>query len=307
MAMVQPFQAMAQTVQILIQAQSQRPKTQDRLGRMQLILIAAHQLLKIGKERFHTPAQGHRVHHLLQRVFQTGGDVESEPGHHSPLRGLDDQHLTSAQFLDPGAQQMDVNDHLAFLAGPVDRLELICRQPIGKVIQAHPDRLAFGIPGAQFVVGLQTTGQIPLAQLDRLPHALVDIPTVDQHVGMGLGQWLEGAPPRSAPDRPCSGKAAVLLLADRFLNVHLRVERKLVSFDQVETLKQAVAGHRASIGAGVMPALATHLFGIALHMGRVIQDQVTCHNGCLGATSIVSTGSSVAPHGRQPPAAELLQ
>jgi hypothetical protein len=48
--------------------------------------------------------------------------------------------------------------------------------------------------------------------LDRLPHALVDVPT----------------------------EGLLLLLADRFLNLHLWVERKLALLNQVETLKQIV-------------------------------------------------------------------
>lgn len=89
---------------------------------MQLILIAAHQFLKIGKMRFH------RLHHLLQRIFQAGGDVNA--GLIAARCGgrFDDQHLVRTQFLDPGAHRVNEHGDVAVLTGPDDRLKLIPRQ-----------------------------------------------------------------------------------------------------------------------------------------------------------------------------------
>jgi hypothetical protein len=59
---------MTLALQVLLQARPKCLKANGRFGRMQLILIAAYQLFKISKLRFHGPAQRHRANYLLQAV-----------------------------------------------------------------------------------------------------------------------------------------------------------------------------------------------------------------------------------------------
>src|SRR3989304_3039530 len=102
------------------------------------------------------------------------------------------------------------------------------------------------------MVGLQTTRKIPLALSDSLPHVLIDVPTVHQNMRMCFRQWLKAFYGLQrhldfAPEDP------LLSFADRFLDVHLRFERILAIFYQIDSLKQAVARHGVLMRAGVVP------------------------------------------------------
>ena len=90
-----------------------------------------------------------------------------------------------------------------------------------------------------------------MAQLDCLPYTLVDIPAIDEHLGMGLRKRLEVLH-HAHGQVHLAPEGSFLLLTDRFLDVHLRVERELVAFNQIQTLKQAVAWHGTPVGAGIM-------------------------------------------------------
>jgi hypothetical protein len=284
MPLVILLQPVTQTVQILVEAETQRPKAANGLGRTQLILIAAHQLLKICKERFHGPAFRHCFDHLLQGIVQTSGDVETGLFHRRIGRGPDDQHLADAKFLNAGLDEVRPDPLFSFLAGPQHRFEGFGTQPGGELIQSQPHPLARPwIQHPQLMIGLQPASEIPAPPFDRLPHGFVDVPTIDQHVRVGVWHRLK-AFHRLESHVDLALENSLFLFADRFLDVHLRIERVLAVFEQVDPLKQAVSGHTALISAGVMPALPAHHLGVALDVGRVIQDQVTGHQGCRGTT-----------------------
>ena len=61
------FQGLPEVGERLVDTQPQGPKAANRFGRMQLIVVAAHEFFEICKERFHRPAGGE------------GGDPLSRP------------------------------------------------------------------------------------------------------------------------------------------------------------------------------------------------------------------------------------
>jgi len=81
----------------------------------------------------------------------------------------------------------------------------------------------------------------------------------------------------------------LLLLADAFGTVHLRWQRTLSSQEHIQRLKQTVSENLTLLRGGVMLAHSLHLASFALGMGAVIEQQVTCHNGCLGSSPLFRT------------------
>ena len=79
---------------------------------------------------------------------------------------------------------------------------------------------------------LEPAGQIPTAPPDDLPEALVDVPAVNQHVRAGVRQGFE-AFQHFGRQIDLAAKREPLLLADRLLDVQLRVERVLAPLDQL--------------------------------------------------------------------------
>lgn len=145
---------MAQAVQILTQAQPQRPEANNRFGRMQLILIAAHQLFKISKLRFHCLAQCHGLYDLLQTIRETGRDVEASHFAGSIDGSFDDQHLTSTQLLDFGPHQKGIDGLSTFLVRLQNRSESFFGKLGGIIGQRHQNQQPFCILGPQLVVFL---------------------------------------------------------------------------------------------------------------------------------------------------------
>ena len=66
MQLLQPLQTVPQTTEKLVQTQAQGPKAANGFRRTQSVVIAAHQFLKISKQGFDGPSQGHGVDHAYR-------------------------------------------------------------------------------------------------------------------------------------------------------------------------------------------------------------------------------------------------
>ncbi len=278
-------------VQEVGQAGYQRSEAHDGGGTHHLVVVAAQQVFVILEERLYGPPQGQDVDYRL------GIDQGTPPVAHLRQRLVQavarHQHQRGTEFAYPGPHCMDVDLVSALLRWPSGLYPVGMASARGISTQLDPFPLPLRGTDSHPAIALQPATAVPVSSSGGSPHPPPVTPTVDQEVGMRVWRRLEGGNLGHSQVH-LAMKRYAFPFPDRFLSVQPRQQRAAPTQEEGETDKQAVARHHLLLRGRVVSAQAGHLPSFGLAVDRIVEGQITGHEGCLRASPMLGAFSPLA-------------
>src|SRR5258708_38393922 len=280
------LQAVAFFLQEDIGQHRQGPEAHDRDGAHQLILIQAQFFLAIAKEHFNVPASSD----MGEQQVWTGVQITRSEVTRLRERGIQrlahDHHLAEVELAHPRGDDMHI--HLIVSLGPLDP-HIVARTELGCIVRQllpGPSLRCSRVFDAQPAIAFESSGNQEATRPCCSPEHFRAVPGIEQDMGHRSCDRLKGADGR-LHQFDLAAERNVFRFADRLLSIQLRSQGTASSQQYIQTLDQAMTRQALVLGGRMMQPQSFHLPAFGLVHRRVIPNQIPCHDGLFGTTSML--------------------